>query len=525
MQSEFFHLPTLPSSKQSKERKTLPKRIGPYEVESFLSHGGMSALYLAKKAHSSQLYVVKVLPEDFLNDDDLKERFLKEAEIIALTDHPNIVKLYGQGQWDGGLYIAMEFIQGISLKQFIVQQSLSYQRSLEILLEVSYALLHLHSHGVIHRDLKPENILMTESGHIKVIDFGVALLVSGKLNEKNKTVGTPSYMSPEQKKNPLKAVFASDIYSLGIIAFELITGKLSFGHVQLGLLPQEIKPVIQKALAHSLDERYEDIVDLITDLARIIKAHANEKGKGQLQSTLPTDITQALESMKTVFFDFSHIQSSGLEYGLVSQDSEEISLTLFLSYRLTTGNFLIITGNTPNRQFQGIFLQSYLKGVLEHALKPYETAINQPFELTHFVDTLNLFLRQKQIISYFELSFIFLNLDQDQFQFLALGNKTLWQANQARNGIRKIASHNPLLPFIENISLSTYSENFFPGDLLIFFDHFPVLMHEHEIEKILSEIKILSPQLQAESLMNLIENLELDDTYKGNFVFVIKRIE
>ena len=525
MQSEFFHLPTLPSSKQSKERTTLPKRIGPYEVESFLSHGGMSALYLAKKAHTSQLYVIKVLPEDFINDEDLKERFLKEAEIIALTDHPNIVKLYGQGEWDGGLYIAMEFIQGISLKQFIVQQSLSYQRSLEILLEVSYALLHLHSHGVIHRDLKPENILMTESGHIKVIDFGVALLVGGKLNEKNKTIGTPSYMSPEQKKNPLKAVFASDIYSLGIIAFELITGKLSFGHVQLGLLPAEIKPVIQKALSHSLDKRYEDIVDFISDLARIIKLHASQERKGQLQSTLPTDITLALATMKKIFFDFSHLQSQQLEYGLISQDSEEISLTLFLSYRLTTGNYLIVTGNAPNHQFHGIFLQSYLKGILEHALKPYETAINRPFELTHFVDTLNLFLSQKQLSSCFELSFIFLNLDQDQFQFLALGEKTLWQVNQGRKGIRKTSSNNPLLPYAENLALSTYSENFFPGDLLIFFNHFPVLTHDPEIEKILSEIKILSPQLQAESLMNLIENLELTDPYFGNFVFVLKRIE
>src|SRR5690606_36400224 len=104
------------------------------------------------------------------------KQFLKEAEIIALSNHPNIVKLYGQGEWEKGLYIAMEFIQGVSLTQFILQNSLSIKRSLEILLQVAYALLHLHSHGVIHRDLKPENILITENGGVKVIDFGIAQL-------------------------------------------------------------------------------------------------------------------------------------------------------------------------------------------------------------------------------------------------------------------------------------------------------------------------------------------------------------
>ena len=158
MEKKFFHLPTLPSANREK-KITVPKKIGPYEIDCFFNSGGMSDLYLGRKPNSTTLYVIKILTEEFVKNPKLKTVFLKEAQIIALADHPNIVKLYGQGEWDKGLYIAMEFIQGVSLKQFIVEHSLSIKKTIDIILQTSYALLHLHSHAVIHRDLKPENIV------------------------------------------------------------------------------------------------------------------------------------------------------------------------------------------------------------------------------------------------------------------------------------------------------------------------------------------------------------------------------
>ena len=148
------------------------------------------------------------------------QRFLREADIIALADHPNIVKLYRQGTWEGGLYIAMEFIGSLSLRKYILRNLISLKHALELVLEISMALCHLHAHGVIHRDLKPENILVTEVGEVKVIDFGIAQLLTDSPTDpraRRRLVGTPIYMSPEQKNDPESTSYPSDIYSLGII--------------------------------------------------------------------------------------------------------------------------------------------------------------------------------------------------------------------------------------------------------------------------------------------------------------------
>src|SRR5262249_44107549 len=152
-------------------------------------------LYLGTHPDTKEPVTIKVLSQKFLSHPEIVKRFLNEAEIIAMADHPNIVKLYGHGEWAGGLYIAMEFVQGISLRQYLLQTPMSLKRALEIILDVAYALCHLHTHGVIHRDLKPENILVTDIGTIKVIDFGIAQLLTEKSPQdaypKQRLIGTP----------------------------------------------------------------------------------------------------------------------------------------------------------------------------------------------------------------------------------------------------------------------------------------------------------------------------------------------
>jgi serine/threonine protein kinase len=257
----------------------LPKKIGPYKIESLLKKGGMSFLYLGVHPESARPIVIKVLSPKFIKNEIVMQRFLKEADIIRLSNHPNIIKLYGEGKWDQGLYIAMEFIQGISLKQFLLEKSLSLKKALEIVLQVAYALCHLHSHGVIHRDLKPENILITENGEIKVIDFGIAQLIDEEISETKHFIGTPVYMSPEQKEDPTKVSFASDIFSLGVLTYELILGKLSHGIINLSLIPKKLRGILEKALAPDPKKRYSDIVDFITDLSEYIRSYAEMEEK------------------------------------------------------------------------------------------------------------------------------------------------------------------------------------------------------------------------------------------------------
>lgn len=283
MANNFFKRPTIPPFPPLHEEREfpLPERIGPYKIQALLEKGGMSLLYLATDPKSDVPLIVKVLSPRFLSHPEMTNRFLKEAEIIALADHPNIVKLLGYGSWEGGLYIAMEFIKGTSLRQYLVQTPLSLRKSLEMILEIAYALCHLHTHGVIHRDLKPENILVDEKGQIKVIDFGIAQLIDPLEIEKNhenwgkkRLVGTPIYMSPEQRENPENVSYPSDIYSLGIVAYEVILGKLPGGQVRLSLMPKGFQKILSKALQPNISDRYMDIVDFISDLSSY--AHSSD---------------------------------------------------------------------------------------------------------------------------------------------------------------------------------------------------------------------------------------------------------
>lgn len=254
-EGDFHKQPTHPkliSEENSAPIPHLPEKIGPYKVEALLDKGGMSYLYLGTHPDSKEPLTIKVLSQKFISNPEVVQRFLNEAEIISMTNHPNIIKMFGHGEWEGGLYIAMEYIEGISLRKYILKNPISLKRALGIIIDIAYALCHLHTHGVIHRDLKPENILVTENGAIKVIDFGISQLLTEKVTPdqppRQKLIGTPIYISPEQKENPETVSFPSDIYSLGIISYELVLGKLSHGHIHISLMPTGMQPILHKCL-------------------------------------------------------------------------------------------------------------------------------------------------------------------------------------------------------------------------------------------------------------------------------------
>ncbi len=250
-----------------------PKEIAGFEILEHLDTGGMSHIYRAKHPQIEEEIVVKVLATRFLKNDEVVGRFLKEASIIALADHPNIVKLYRWGQWEGGLYIAMEAIEGTSLHSLIESGQIRYPQCLKLVLETAYALCHLHTHSIIHRDLKLENILVTKEGQVKVIDFGVSqLLREQKASSKRgkQIIGTPIYMSPEQYETPDLVSYPSDIYSLGIVAYEMITGKVLKGPLDLHQVPEALRPILSRCLKRLPEERYQDVVDFIADLSEVV---------------------------------------------------------------------------------------------------------------------------------------------------------------------------------------------------------------------------------------------------------------
>lgn len=285
------------------------KQIGAYKIEGLISSGGMSLLYLATDPKTAMPLIVKVLLPKYLSEKDVVDRFLNEAHIISLADHPNIVRLVDSGRWEGGLYIAMEFIKGSSLRKIFQHQPYTLKRAMDVLLQIAYALSHLHSHGIVHGDLKPENILINEQGQVKVIDFGIAqLLWDEKKEAPPRFLGTPIYMSPELGIDRHNLSFQSDIFALGIIAYELAVGKISHGRVVVSLAPKGLQKLIQRSLQPRPIDRYADMCDFIADLSAYMRSGEIEKDK------------QGSDQFLEVFEKLETIQNSLVPHEMPSWD-------------------------------------------------------------------------------------------------------------------------------------------------------------------------------------------------------------
>ncbi|MFZ3132471.1 MAG: protein kinase, partial [Desulfosporosinus sp.] len=202
---------------------------GRYEVLERIGDGGMAIVYKAKDLLLNRVVTIKVLREQFTTDEDFIRRFRREAQSAASLSHPNIVSIYDVGKEGDTEYIVMEYVEGRNLKEIIREYApLSTDQSINLGRQITEAIQNAHEHHIIHRDIKPHNILVTEDGHAKVTDFGIARAVSSAtVTHTGDIVGSVHYLSPEQAKG-LQSNEQSDIYSLGIVLYELITGKVPY---------------------------------------------------------------------------------------------------------------------------------------------------------------------------------------------------------------------------------------------------------------------------------------------------------
>ncbi|MBM3198632.1 MAG: serine/threonine protein kinase, partial [Chlamydiae bacterium] len=213
-----------------------------------------------------------------------------------------------EGSWEGGLFIAMEWVRGICLRTLLKKSPPSMKQALQIILQVGAALGYLHAQGIVHRDLKPDNILIMDDGQIKVVDFGIARVVEQPQACSSSWIsGTPNYMSPEQKEHPGEASVASDIYSLGVVTYELLLGKLCFGILQLSLLPKQIGQLLQKALALSPHERYPSMEAFCSALQGYLHSFIIEREKPRKDAAkelleLYTSIAHSLQAPHDVAY-------------------------------------------------------------------------------------------------------------------------------------------------------------------------------------------------------------------------------
>ncbi|MBA3957803.1 MAG: protein kinase [Parachlamydiaceae bacterium] len=495
MTEEFHKQPTSPgvfASEKPSAAPSIPQVIGPYKIENLLEKGGMSLLYLGTHPETKEPTTIKVLSARYLSHPEVIKSFTNEAEIIAMTNHPNIVQLYGHGEWEGGLYIAMEFIQGISLRQYILQNPISLNRALEIIIDIAYALCHLHSHGVVHRDLKPENILITESGEIKVIDFGIAqVLTEGDTSHgQHQLIGTPVYMSPEQRDNPAAVSFPSDIYSLGIISYELILGKLSHGQIHLSMMPRGVQKLLHRMLLPNAIDRYQDIVDVIADFSNYKNSVTLQKDK-----KVGDPISEMAENMKraqlTLLTSFAP-QWPGMEIGLAGHQGISLSGVYYDFLELPENTYGIIMGEASSHSAEGVIYTGVLRGMVRALCR----LTTKPIEL---VTILNDILFRDSMNQEFALNYLIIDPNNNQLRYISCGYGNLWHLTAGAEASSKISTTNPPLGVSQGTDFTEVSAEWHPGDTLIL-NTFSGLSEEL-FEAAVAESRDLPPQKQVEAIL------------------------
>lgn len=260
-----------------------------YEILEKVGGGGMALVYKAKCRLLNRFVAVKVLRSEFIHDEEFINKFRRESQAAASLSHPNIVGIYDVGVEDNIHYIVMEFVNGKTLKQLIREKGkLSIEESLDIAIKIAEALSHAHENHIVHRDIKPHNILVTEDGIVKVTDFGIArAATTSTVTNTSNVIGSVHYFSPEQARGGYTDE-KSDIYSLGVVMYEMVTGKVPFQgdspisvalkHIQEDIeppsnfdnsVPKDLESIVMKCVQKDQSLRYSDIRSLLIDLKKV----------------------------------------------------------------------------------------------------------------------------------------------------------------------------------------------------------------------------------------------------------------
>src|SRR6266540_117483 len=299
---------------------TANSTISHYRIVSKIGAGGMGVVYLAQDTKLDRKVALKILPADLASNRDRMDRFVREAKSAAALSHPNIAQIFEIGEHDGTHFIAMEFIDGVTVREKIHRERTELRKLLRYLQHVAEGLAKAHAAGIVHRDLKPDNIMITRDGHAKILDFGLAKLIerqpvpdadSSELatavmphhSIPGTVMGTVGYMSPEQAQGKTKEIDQrSDIFSFGCILFEAVTGKKPFeGDSIIKSLhkvvyepappiadfnpsaPAELQRIVRRCLAKDPDERYQSIKEVAIELKELRR---EMKGTG-IDTTVP----------------------------------------------------------------------------------------------------------------------------------------------------------------------------------------------------------------------------------------------
>ena len=278
--SVYSQTPTLPTLTE------LAALFPQLEILELIGRGGMGAVYKARQPSLDRFVALKILLPDIGKDPTFAERFNREARALAKLNHPHIVSVYDSGHVGGLYYFVMEYVDGVNLRQAIQAEQISPEKALAIVPQICDALQYAHEEGVVHRDIKPENVLLDRKGRVKVADFGLAKLLGLAtpditLTGTRQAMGTLHYMAPEQYERPQAVDHRADIYSLGVVFYELLTGKLPLGRFALPSekvsIDARLDDVVLKSLEREPERRYQYVSEVKTEVDSIAHSPAQQR--------------------------------------------------------------------------------------------------------------------------------------------------------------------------------------------------------------------------------------------------------
>jgi serine/threonine protein kinase len=265
------------------------------ELLELVGQGGMGAVYKARQKRLDRFVALKIISPELAGDPTFAERFAREARTLARLSHPNVVAVHDFGEINGLYYFLMEYVDGVNLRQMLQAKQVKPENALALVPQVCAALQYAHDQGIVHRDIKPENILVDRQGRVKIADFGLAKLLgatvaSPALTGTGQVMGTPHYMAPEQVEHPLEVDHRADIYSLGVVFYEMLTGELPLGKFpppsQKATVDSRLDEVVLRTLERDPGGRYQHASEVGTALEEInsLKQQLEEIGEA-LDST------------------------------------------------------------------------------------------------------------------------------------------------------------------------------------------------------------------------------------------------
>ncbi len=368
-----------------------------YEILEKIGEGGMAVVYKAFCHRLSRFVAVKIMREEMAADEEFKRRFCAESHAIAMLSHPNIVAVYDVSHSYDVEYIVMELVDGITLKQYMDKRgAISWKEALHFTKQITRALAHAHSRGIIHRDIKPQNIMLLKDGTIKVADFGIAAL-ENEMQESGQAVGSIHYIAPEQARgeNPDAR---SDIYSLGIVMYEMLTGRKPYTGETIGEIavkhmsslptmpsdivpdiPPELERITLKAMSCPINKRYQSANELLDDLDKFTQAQIVQEKKPEYENPAVAPV-RSVSEMSREKYSLRRKRSGTVAYmtGVLG------GLVLILALFVFLWNFWLRDVFSPAER---IALPNFVGSNYESVVNNAELAGTYNFKVTYIIDT------------------------------------------------------------------------------------------------------------------------------------------